>query len=205
SAAIRRLLLKFGSIEAGLRILIGISTTYVLGNAYKQEVNAVNMLINSQISRLEDLDIPGLFDPQYALRPDIQDKTLRTLHAISTPLGRAEGVAAMTAYLAGFLRYDHAVPYTPGTWSPGNNPYSVIDLPGIKFLPPIIKIHARNSGYGIITYTVDGWRVEAIALVLEIALNVEDFVPVVSAAYSIGIQAYGAIVGLTSEVGGVAI
>jgi RHS repeat-associated protein len=176
--SIYRLIKAFGA-EQALRILIGIRVTYVLGDAYRNEVNRVDVDVNLQIGRLGDADITT-FLQVFKLRPDIVDHSLKDVYEIKpdNDWSIAIGKTAMTAYIAALkLRFPRRT-YKPGGWNPMNNPYTVTGIPGLQFVIPFLTIEARNAGMGIIAYTIipDPHWIVALQAIYELA--------------KLGIQAY---------------
>ena len=149
------------SIDLVVRALIGIEVTYVLGNAYRSEVvNSRLVQVNLQIGRNGDQDLPQLAEdvvgwifPLFKLRPDILDRTTNPgpIYEIKPQGEQALGGAQIAKYLPVLhYRYPNQA-FVPGTWSPQNNPYSLIKIPGIGGFSAF-SFTAENVGGGVITY-----------------------------------------------------
>ncbi len=155
SPSISRMLGALG-FYVGLKALEGIEATYVLGNAYMNEVNSKDVQINMQIGRITDGDLPnGEFDPSFTQRPDILDLTLHTVYEIKTSALVSLGRLAVRNYLYTLgLRYPDET-FTAGDWQPKGE-YVLPGLPGIYGLSGI-PIKAWNAGGGVIAYDDNGW------------------------------------------------
>jgi hypothetical protein len=106
----------------------------------------------------------------YWLRPDILDHEkhqvteIKPSDTISIALGRAK-VGTYIGVLA--LRYPGTV-YTPGTWNPEANPYTVNWFPGISGIT--LQCTAKNVGGGVVAYETNPSSEE---LATEIAIAYE--------------------------------
>jgi hypothetical protein len=159
SPSIVRMIRGLG-VDLAIRALVGIRATYVLGEAYREEVYPFAQ-VNMQIGRMNDGDLPpNAIDPgtgelrsEFLLRPDILDTKNHTVYEIKSEVLAWSGEAQVDTYLAALaLRYP-GQPYTPGNWDPGEPLYTIYGLPGITGLAAI-NIHAWNYGHGVIAYTI---------------------------------------------------
>ena len=156
---IRNFLKKFGAIDLGIRVLVGIRVTSVLGDAYVSEMNAVEGLGRVQIDRWigrTDDDLPIDWITRFSERPDILDLDNNTIYEIKpdNPASIRFGIAQIARYQATLaLRYPGRV-FAPGTWEPQQEFYEIASLPGITDLGIGIYVSARNAGDGVIAYRV---------------------------------------------------
>jgi len=157
SPAIKRLLAAFG-VSKGLRVLIGIRVTYVLGAAYIREnptSKKDDIDINRWIGRKNDTDLPPIgWIEKFMLRPDIIDHTKRQVHEIKrdNPINITAGMAEVASYIDTLNKRHPDRMYVPGTWRPKRVIYPVLGLPGIPELG--FHIRTRHAGGGVVAYEV---------------------------------------------------
>ena len=117
-------------IAAAIRVMIGWRATYVLGDAYKEEVNSLNVDVNLQIARLTDRGLPdfatigGKIIETFMMRPDIIDHHLKTVYEIKSWLEARQGLSEAQGYWWALrIRY-LGEGYHLGDWTPRRNPYT---------------------------------------------------------------------------------
>ena len=138
------------------QILLGIQVTYVLGDAYIQEVKSpvMDVDINRQIARFSDPDM-NIYQwvAGFVLRPDIVDHSKRMVYEVKPDKFQKiiEGRRQLLGYIAMLdLRYPDRM-YCPGTWQPRRSNYFVLSLPIFRNIG-LLRIQAYNAGGGVIAY-----------------------------------------------------
>jgi RHS repeat-associated protein len=175
---IQKNLAKGIALDVIIRALIGIRATYVLGQAYQQEMYPGNVLaqrgvdINRQVFRVDswpDLNPNGL---NLLLRPDIVDTNpgVKTVYEVKTAGLVSLGQAEVRGYEALLNLREGAGTYSAGTWEPEYQ-YYTIGLPYFQDLGipgPSLQVRVWNAGGGVIAYDA-GITPELIAIALRLS------------------------------------
>jgi large repetitive protein len=178
---IGRLIAAVG-VDLAMRILVGMAVGNVLGDAYKSEVNRLQVDVNLAIGRVGDPDLPATgYEPAFRRRPDILDRRLKTVHEIKSEATIPLGYGQVDDYIKILLRRFPGVVYTKGTWNPRNNPYTVRRIPGVAGAP-IVTVYAWNAGGGVIGYWCP--QAEWLAAVVYVSILIAQTAPARSAEFN---------------------
>jgi YD repeat-containing protein len=169
---IRKNIAKGAGLDLIIRALIGIRATYVFGNAYIVEtygdldVPEANLVdINRQVFTIQNLPPVIQEGVNYALRPDIVDRSVQTVYEVKTEEAVTLGKWQIKPYIALLNLRDGTLGYHGGDWQPQQAFYE-IGLPWFGDLFSI-DVTARNAGEGVIAYDA-GNKPELLAIMLRL-------------------------------------
>jgi hypothetical protein len=135
-------------------------------DAYKDEVNRINVEGNRAIGRVNDPDLPPTgYSKDFRKRPDILDHRLLDVYDVKPEEQILLGYRQVNKYVQILARRYPGRIYKPGNWQPRHFFYTVERINGLINLPFKIHVIAWNAGNGVIAYDAPA-RHAIVALVI---------------------------------------